>query len=324
MKYAFIDYENIHSLDNIRLNEYEKVYLFLGAQQQSISLSEKFNDQIEICLVTVKEVAKNNLDFHLVFFLGKLDQELDKKISFHVISKDKGYQGVCDYITHQQHARTCQLIAVENGHTENKTETAKNPIVANQPPKPEVQQPKPAAPQSKPAAPQSKPAVPQSKPPVVATPNPSASIDAEKVQKYFSAYQQFIAKVENRHLPRTTEKLFNHIRSQSDLKSQSVASVTPLVRAVIAKLQQENILTISNNKIDYCHTPSNTERYCAYLFNKGKKNRPAKLASLKNDIRSQLNLRNDSKAVEDILASLKSRGVFREVQDGSIEYLTHH
>ncbi|EJS86894.1 hypothetical protein AAUPMB_16150 [Pasteurella multocida subsp. multocida str. Anand1_buffalo] len=34
MKYAFIDYENIHSLDNINLKEYEKIYLFLGAQQQ--------------------------------------------------------------------------------------------------------------------------------------------------------------------------------------------------------------------------------------------------------------------------------------------------
>ncbi|EPE65740.1 hypothetical protein I140_07750, partial [Pasteurella multocida 93002] len=43
MKYAFIDYENIHSLDNINLNKYEKIYLFLGAQQQSITLSEKFN-----------------------------------------------------------------------------------------------------------------------------------------------------------------------------------------------------------------------------------------------------------------------------------------
>jgi len=29
MKYAFIDYENIHSLNNLNLNCYEKIFLFL-------------------------------------------------------------------------------------------------------------------------------------------------------------------------------------------------------------------------------------------------------------------------------------------------------
>ena len=43
MKYAFIDYENIHSLNNLNLNCYEKIFLFLGANLQSIQLSEKFN-----------------------------------------------------------------------------------------------------------------------------------------------------------------------------------------------------------------------------------------------------------------------------------------
>lgn len=76
MKYAFIDYENIHSLDNINLNKYEKIYLFLGAQQQSITLSEKFNDQIVIHLITIKDVAKNNLDFHLAYFLESLIKKL--------------------------------------------------------------------------------------------------------------------------------------------------------------------------------------------------------------------------------------------------------
>lgn len=126
MKYAFIDYENIHSLDNIQLNEYEKVYLFLGAQQQSITLSEKFNDQVIIHLITVKEVAKNNLDFHLAYFLGKFDQEVDKKINFDVISRDKGYQGICDYIQNQKNARRCSLISLA-------TETPKEDPVSEKP-----------------------------------------------------------------------------------------------------------------------------------------------------------------------------------------------
>ncbi|MDP9500099.1 PIN domain-containing protein [Bisgaard Taxon 45] len=125
MKYAFIDYENIHSLDNINLNEYEKIYLFLGAQQQSITLSEKFNDQIVIHLITIKDVAKNNLDFHLAYFLGKFDQEVDKNIHFDVISKDKGYQGVCDYIQNQKSARNCQLLTFDKRTVDKQLELVK-------------------------------------------------------------------------------------------------------------------------------------------------------------------------------------------------------
>lgn len=66
MKYAFIDYENIHSLDNINLKEYEKIYLFLGAQQQYISLSEKFNDLLNINLITIKILLKITLIFILL------------------------------------------------------------------------------------------------------------------------------------------------------------------------------------------------------------------------------------------------------------------
>lgn len=130
MKYAFIDYENIHSLDNIKLGEYEKIYLFLGAQQQYISLSEKFNDQLNIHLITIKNVSKNNLDFHLAYFLGKADQEADKQINFDVISKDKGYQGICDYIQNQKYARKCQLISITPINTEQtQSTTAKNEFV---------------------------------------------------------------------------------------------------------------------------------------------------------------------------------------------------
>lgn len=132
MKYAFIDYENIHSLDNIQLNEYEKVYLFLGAQQQSITLSEKFNDQVIIHLITVKEVAKNNLDFHLAYFLGKFDQEIDKKVNFDVISRDKGYQGICDYIQNQKNARRCSLISLTTEAQKEESDGNKALIISKQ------------------------------------------------------------------------------------------------------------------------------------------------------------------------------------------------
>ena len=110
MKYAFIDYENIHSLNNLNLNCYEKIFLFLGANLQSIQLSEKFNDELNITLITVQSSGKNNLDFHIDYYLGKMDVQTDKNIEFCVISKDNGYLGICEFIQNQRNPRKCILL----------------------------------------------------------------------------------------------------------------------------------------------------------------------------------------------------------------------
>lgn len=109
MKYAFIDYENINSLDGLSLQEYERIFLFIGASQNQmdIRLSEKFNDEIHLTLITVKDIAKNNVDFHLTYYLGKLDVTTDKNIEFHILSQDKGYDGICYFMQHQKEPRIC-------------------------------------------------------------------------------------------------------------------------------------------------------------------------------------------------------------------------
>lgn len=110
MKYAFIDYENIHSLDNLNLHLYERIFLFLGANQPTIQLSEKFNDELNFTLITIKNIAKNNLDFHIAYYLGKMDVQTDKNIEFCVISKDNGYSGICEFIQNQRNPRKCILL----------------------------------------------------------------------------------------------------------------------------------------------------------------------------------------------------------------------
>ena len=110
MKYAFIDYENIHSLDNLNLHLYERIFLFLGANQPTIQLSEKFNDELNFTLITIKNIAKNNLDFHIAYYLGKMDMQTDKNIEFCVISKDNGYSGICEFIQNQRNPRKCILL----------------------------------------------------------------------------------------------------------------------------------------------------------------------------------------------------------------------
>lgn len=110
MKYAFIDYENIHSLDNLNLHLYERIFLFLGANQPTVQLSEKFNDELNFTLITIKNIAKNNLDFHIAYYLGKMDMQTDKNIEFCIISKDNGYSGICEFIQNQRNPRKCILL----------------------------------------------------------------------------------------------------------------------------------------------------------------------------------------------------------------------
>ncbi|QIW14938.1 hypothetical protein A4G20_00365 [Pasteurellaceae bacterium RH1A] len=132
MKYAFIDYENLNSLDGLALNQYDRIFLFIGAgeNQTTIRLSEKFNDEINITVVTVKEVAKNNVDFHIAYYLGKLDTSIDKKIEFHILSNDQGYDGLCRFILRQKDSRVClrKSIALK---TENKAQPKPEKVAPN-------------------------------------------------------------------------------------------------------------------------------------------------------------------------------------------------
>lgn len=124
MKYAFIDYENLHSLDGLNLVEYERIFLFVGATNKCINLTEKFSDEINITLITVKDIGKNNVDFHIAYYLGKLDTIVDKRIEFYILSNDQGYNGICQFISQQNNKRVC--LRIEN----NKPEEQKAEIVS--------------------------------------------------------------------------------------------------------------------------------------------------------------------------------------------------
>lgn len=113
MKFAFVDYENLNSLDQLNLQQYDHIFLFVGANQQQIQFSERFEHALHFTLIQVKFVSKNNLDFHIAYYLGKLDSETPPEVEFYVLSQDKGYQGICQFIENQKKARVCKLINIE-------------------------------------------------------------------------------------------------------------------------------------------------------------------------------------------------------------------
>ncbi|WP_249962480.1 PIN domain-containing protein [Histophilus somni] len=110
MKYAFVDYENLNSLDGLALQEYDRIFLFIGASnnQTEIRLTEKLSDEVNITLIKIKSVAKNNVDFHIAYYLGKLDAISDKTVEFYILSNDQGYDGICNFIQHKKQGRICQ------------------------------------------------------------------------------------------------------------------------------------------------------------------------------------------------------------------------
>lgn len=110
--WAFVDYENIHSLKLIDLSTYAKIIVFLGHQQSFIDLGpSKYPNPISLEVITVMGNAQNNLDFHLAYYLGLYDSHCPENIAFDIITKDKGFSLLLKHINTR--GRTCRHIAPE-------------------------------------------------------------------------------------------------------------------------------------------------------------------------------------------------------------------
>ncbi len=111
MKWAFIDYENIGSLAKINLSAYEKVIVFMGANQPRLNFSDKkYDGPIDLAIVQIKDMQPNNLDFHLAYYLGKLDSEADKDVVFEVITNDFGFTPLIAHV--KKSGRLCRQVKI--------------------------------------------------------------------------------------------------------------------------------------------------------------------------------------------------------------------
>ncbi|WP_371879206.1 PIN domain-containing protein [Klebsiella aerogenes] len=107
---ALIDYENTGSLEGIDLTRYKRVIVFTGAKQKGISFpATTLSQDIFLSVRQVPVVAKNNVDFHLVLILGQLSITTPEDTGFHIISRDKGYDGIVSWL--QASGRHCRRLA---------------------------------------------------------------------------------------------------------------------------------------------------------------------------------------------------------------------
>ncbi len=217
MKYAFIDYENINSLDYLNLTQYEKIFLFIGANQTSIRLAEKYTVPLNIVIITVDKIANNNLDFHIAYYLGKCDHSADKVIQFDIISNDKGYLGICDYI-HKLTTRHCQLIRPQDeSKIQNILESTNNQNKLEDKEKVKVSQ----------------------------------SISDKIMEKTFKLVIHFLTKSEERHLPKKMQALYNHISGRMNFVEITRDLKQHITNSIIERLEKKKWITIKNSQVVY-------------------------------------------------------------------------
>ena len=112
MIWAFVDYENVGSLESINLSEYEKVFVFCGPKNKKINFGiVPSSDFCSIELIGITTMGNNNLDFHLAFHLGRFHEIADKNITFHIVSKDSGFNGLVNHL--KKIGRKCKKVSTK-------------------------------------------------------------------------------------------------------------------------------------------------------------------------------------------------------------------
>lgn len=100
-----VDYENVQTLDLSIIQEQElQIKIFVGQSQSKLPLelvqaAQLFGDAIE--WIKIEGKGNNSLDFHIAFYLGQLSQ-VNPKLSFTVLSKDKGYDPLIRYLCNRK------------------------------------------------------------------------------------------------------------------------------------------------------------------------------------------------------------------------------
>jgi len=99
-----IDYENVQgvTLDSFDPNSVE-VWFFVGKSQNKIPFSlvestQPFGSSLR--WIKIEGDGKNNLDFHIAFELGRLSMEKEKVGDIYLLSKDKGFDALVQYVNH--------------------------------------------------------------------------------------------------------------------------------------------------------------------------------------------------------------------------------
>lgn len=109
MIWAFVDYENVGSLEALDLKKYQRLIIFCGPRHRKLNLGDIPTASFcHLELIRMTSTGNNNLDFHLAFYLGVHHLEAGNDVEFHVISNDKGFDGVIGHLSEM--GRSCSRV----------------------------------------------------------------------------------------------------------------------------------------------------------------------------------------------------------------------
>lgn len=112
MIWAFVDYENVGSLESLNISDYERVFVFCGPKNTRIKVGALPTEGFcRIELIGVTTMGANNLDSHLAFHLGRFHEFAVKDVAFHIISNDSGFNGLVNHL--KKLGRSCKKIATK-------------------------------------------------------------------------------------------------------------------------------------------------------------------------------------------------------------------
>jgi hypothetical protein len=84
MIWAFVDYENVGTLETLNISEYERVFVFCGPKNTRIKVGKLPSGAFcRIELIGLTTTGSNNLDFHLAFYVGRFHEIAEKDVVFH-------------------------------------------------------------------------------------------------------------------------------------------------------------------------------------------------------------------------------------------------
>ncbi len=118
MSWAFVDYENVGSLEGLNISGYERVFIFCGPNNTRIKVGALPTE--EFCcieLIGVATTGANNLDFHLAFHLGRFHEVARSDVVFHIISNDTGFDGLVNHLNRLGRSCKKMVVSKQNDHS---------------------------------------------------------------------------------------------------------------------------------------------------------------------------------------------------------------
>lgn len=111
MRFAFVDYENIGTLEKVAVTGYGRLIVFCGQNQNTLTFGDMpAGEGTQIQVVKIPDQSKNNLDFHMALELGRFHERESAEIVFHVITNDSDLDNLLKHL--QALGRKCERIKI--------------------------------------------------------------------------------------------------------------------------------------------------------------------------------------------------------------------